>query len=307
MADEELNESSGIDLMEILGERIKQLRSKKIKARSLDKRIMERLDEVVEFVSDGILQYVEEKIEEQDQDFNVFLVADIDWGIADWEKKTGFQLINLLNDRGEKATLYWFIFQRILHNLAQKKIEYSINPFNMNETISLVEEEKIEIPEWALTHREIPYLFLKRFYKWEALQGLTRDPNAGEDLEEFEAYLDLRELENETLGLGIWVFNENVDIPVAVVDTLRRWAYGDFKDKEEEEVANETNIIFNGTAFLEGYGAFNLYDGELEDTGVIHTIKREILKDFCPDQWVACRKDRLDELIKAFKKGIVNI
>jgi len=254
MADEELNESSGIDLMEILGERIKQLRSKKIKARSLDKRIMERLDEVVEFVSDGILQYVEEKIEEQDQDFNVFLVADIDWGIADWEKKTGFQLINLLNDRGEKATLYWFIFQRILHNLAQKKIEYSINPFNMNETISLVEEGKIEIPEWALTHREIPYLFLKRFYKWEALQGLTRDPNAGEDLEEFEAYLDLRELENETLGLGIWVFNENVDIPVAVVDTLRRWAYGDFKDKEEEEVANETNIIFNGTAFLEGYG-----------------------------------------------------
>lgn len=93
MADEELNESSGIDLMEILGERIKQLRSKKIKARSLDKRIMERLDEVVEFVSDGILQYVEEKIEEQDQDFNVFLVADIDWGIADWEKRQAFSLL----------------------------------------------------------------------------------------------------------------------------------------------------------------------------------------------------------------------
>lgn len=295
MADEEY----GFDFESVIEESLKPLKNKKIKARVLDKRIKERIDEIAEFISERILEETAEELK-KGRPISISLVIDIKLGLEEWEKTKEVQITNLIDNRGEKATLYWLIFRKVIQRLAKNKVEYSLYPSNISEeNLSLKKEGRVEVPDWIVSQREIPYLFLRQFYKLEALVDPERDPEAGEDLEEFESIMDLRELEFKTLGLSKWIFNTKENIPPLLTDTLKRWEEGSFKNEREREIAEETSIIFYGTANVEGYGAFDMCNEDIEEISVLWGNKCIY---FEPEEWVACRKDKVDELLKFLKK-----
>ncbi|MCX7795060.1 MAG: hypothetical protein N2380_00850 [bacterium] len=293
-----------IDFDSFYEEMLRPLINKRIVARTLDESIKGRIKEIAEFTAKIILDDIDEDLKVE-KAINIFLIPYIKFGIEDWEKERGIGIVNRINNRGEKVTLYWFIFREVLEELARNEIEYCYGPVKVFGEYLLKKKGEIKFPEWTISQEEIPYLFLKQFYKLEALVDPERDPDAGEDLEEFESWIDLRELEFKTLGLSEWVFNTEENIPLFLADTLKRWGNGLFKDEDEKEIAEETDMILYGIATLEGYGACSVSNGDIKRVDILKDNKYHL--DFAHEKWIACRKDKINELLKLFRKELNEI